>query len=215
MTPKQLYNLNRLRDFLPLCGFTKEPDGYFTMDTLSRPLGGERHLLKIRISVGLEVRVETMHEGERWTLLTACYLSDVIYRDRYTAKIGRYNAVALNDPATLPPAEPVFARTDFKDASTALEPTQAPAVSSLKELRMWHWRQFLYCRQVELHRAQPKFPILGATLEFLASHFHQEANLHLSAVQVLNDCLPGTAEQDCAEEDAINDLFDRSEHPPR
>jgi hypothetical protein len=39
-----------------------------------------------------------------------------------------------------------------------------------------------------------------------AHDLKQKADLHLSAVQVLNDSLPGTAEQDCAQQDAKNAL---------
>lgn len=65
---------------------------------------------------------------------------------------------------------------------------------SLKALRMWHWRQVRHYRDLA-DRAD--------TLKLSsATDWHALANLHLSAVQVLNDSVPGTAEQDCAEEDA-------------
>lgn len=74
---------------------------------------------------------------------------------------------------------------------------------NLKELRMWHWRQVLDYRraareieksadqQTHVHRRDSK-------LEVAAAH-NKLANFHIGCVQVLNDYLPGTAEQDCAE----------------
>lgn len=90
---------------------------------------------------------------------------------------------------------------------------------TLKALRMWHWREYL--RVVAIQR-RLEGAIAGDPEPYEQTRRNlalarDTANLHLSAVQVLNDSLPGTAEQDCAQEDeaaAIDDLFDRSEHPP-
>lgn len=70
-----------------------------------------------------------------------------------------------------------------------------PQFKALKELRMWHWRAFLYHRKQQRDKERLE-------LEHAAKQQKELAHLHLSAVQVLNDSLPGTAEQDCAEQDA-------------
>jgi hypothetical protein len=86
-------------------------------------------------------------------------------------------------------------RTKVKPARVAPEPEKAPKFSTLKELRMWHWREFLRYRRQERLQEERR----GYTEHCQSRDI---AYLHLAAVQVLNDCLPGTAEQDCAEQDA-------------
>lgn len=64
---------------------------------------------------------------------------------------------------------------------------------TLKELRMWHWLQVLHYRKVE--NAQE-------ARRGYSKHCQSRdmANMHLSAVQCLNDSLPGTAENDVAQQ---------------
>lgn len=77
-------------------------------------------------------------------------------------------------------------------------------MTTLKELRMWHWRQVIANRKLQNSLAalaeQPQI-YCGNAAE-VAEHHKQLADLHLSAVQVLNDSVPGVAEYDCIEEDA-------------
>lgn len=77
---------------------------------------------------------------------------------------------------------------------------------TLKALRMWHWRQVLTNRAEQdkfemLAEKLKHHPVKSRTFTEIATNTRMQANLHLSAVQVLNDVLPGTAEQDCAAED--------------
>ena len=85
---------------------------------------------------------------------------------------------------------------------------------TLKELRMWHWRQLMRFRNQEnchLDKAKAWMsapmklgynPVVWAKREEKkAETYRKQANFHLGAVQVLNDSLPGTAENDCFEEE--------------
>ena len=67
---------------------------------------------------------------------------------------------------------------------------------TLKELRVWHWRQVIKMRQyafsTERHERHPSDP----RMRDKALSYHRHANLHLDAVKCLNALLPGTAEQD-------------------
>jgi hypothetical protein len=77
---------------------------------------------------------------------------------------------------------------------------------TLKALRMWHWRQMLVNRAEQIKfetlaiNMGSDYPAKRDTFTAIADHARQQANLHLSAVQVLNDSVPGTAEQDCSAE---------------
>ena len=89
-------------------------------------------------------------------------------------------------------------------------------MTTLKELRMWHWRQVIKCRKAQRHNEQEAEKLLEGR-NYLDDNEHQRlgrykadakslgelADLHLSAVQVLNDSVPGVAEYDCIEADAI------------
>lgn len=83
-------------------------------------------------------------------------------------------------------------------------PSAAPT-STLKDLRMWHWREFLHHRN--LQRRYERSTHAHAVPQ--AQRHRDTANLHLSAVQVLNDSVPGTAERDCAEADHEATLDER------
>ncbi len=85
---------------------------------------------------------------------------------------------------------------------------------TLKELRMWHWRQCLHARELERRYEVRAAEFVNATYSNrknlqLAKARKREADFHLSAVQALNDPVwsaygPGyfqTAEQDCYEAD--------------
>jgi hypothetical protein len=81
-----------------------------------------------------------------------------------------------------------------------------PSFRTLKALRMWHWQQMKTHRaeQDRLERLVDQSTRAHHKKEYReeARQHRMLADLHLSAVQVLNDSVPGTAEQDCAEEDA-------------
>lgn len=58
-------------------------------------------------------------------------------------------------------------------------------MKTLKELRIWHWLQFLRYRRIQrLHEQKHGVE--------RANQARDIAQLHLSAVEVLNDALPGT-----------------------
>jgi hypothetical protein len=66
---------------------------------------------------------------------------------------------------------------------------------TLAQLRMWHWRQYKhYGKLRDLAEARHGVATPNQARDM--------ANVHLGAVQLLNDLLPGTAEQDCSREDA-------------
>lgn len=75
---------------------------------------------------------------------------------------------------------------------------------TLRELRMWHWRELLNERRLQNkfeERARSANPgYYFNTNNGHAKRHKQQASLHLGAVQALNDVLTGTAEQDCMEE---------------
>lgn len=92
------------------------------------------------------------------------------------------------------------------------EPRIAPPplpsdIKDFKSLRMWHWREFLAHREEELkfesYKDTAPAPAYLLTYQRISTMARAQARVHLGAVQVLNDLLPGTAEQDCAAEDAI------------
>lgn len=60
----------------------------------------------------------------------------------------------------------------------------------LRALRMWHWRQLLVQRAIERVAVAE-----GDNL--MRSVAAQQANAHMKFVQLLNDLVDGTAEQDC------------------
>ena len=76
---------------------------------------------------------------------------------------------------------------------------------TLKELRMWHWKQSQLNRAEELKCKErlDNEPAMyaGARLVLLdtARDWYTRANFHISACQALNDILPGCGEYDCAE----------------
>ena len=73
-------------------------------------------------------------------------------------------------------------------------PLSQEALQQLKELRMWHWRQVIRYRQLQKIA-------LNALHEGEAAAFKVRADRHVLACQALNNILPGTGEQDCAEVD--------------
>ena len=70
-------------------------------------------------------------------------------------------------------------------------------MKTLKELRMWHWREFLR------YRADQRIAEDMKGMKTSAAYARKHANHHLGAVQILNDHVSGTAERDCAEDDAL------------
>ena len=65
-----------------------------------------------------------------------------------------------------------------------------------RELRLWHWKQAMYHRELARSKKRAKKP--GS-----AYGNNRQADFHIRAVQVLNDCadcIATTAEQDAANE---------------
>jgi hypothetical protein len=84
---------------------------------------------------------------------------------------------------------------------------------TLKELRMWHWRQCLdyrRCANRIREAAMDKRSSLHTRRSKLADAEAHDviANTHMKAVQCLNGHLPWTAEQDCAEDQPRRTLND-------
>lgn len=75
---------------------------------------------------------------------------------------------------------------------------------TLKELRMWHWRRLLDQRNRQRYEeSKPEARDKAVRVQSA----RDACNLHLGAVQALNDHVPGTAEQDCEFADAqVRDL---------
>lgn len=89
---------------------------------------------------------------------------------------------------------------------------------TLKELRMWHWKQMLCHRGIEQsweeRTLNPGASGAGVKLRNDAIWCNnQEANFHIGAVQALNDVLPGTAEQDCAAADKLPEVLTHRSMP--
>lgn len=64
----------------------------------------------------------------------------------------------------------------------------------LRALRLWHWQQSQVCR-----RKQEKFEQADNPSRFTRQSARiqkHRANMHIKAVQALNDVVSGTAEQD-------------------
>lgn len=78
---------------------------------------------------------------------------------------------------------------------------------TLKELRMWHWRQVIAFRQNAANankRANDKRCSIHSHMNFcrLEINMNEMANTHMKAVQCLNDHVPGTAEADVFNDNA-------------
>lgn len=84
---------------------------------------------------------------------------------------------------------------------------------TLKELRMWHWKTLVRLRAQQNKHEQIAANWLVADKKLgynnkaisarslkTASNYQKQANFHMKAVQALNDVVPGTAEEDCANE---------------
>lgn len=72
---------------------------------------------------------------------------------------------------------------------------------TLKELRMWHWRQALDYQRCANELVQ-RGPKTRNTERFQVALNHARiADFHRQCVLCLNDHVPGTAEADCASED--------------
>jgi hypothetical protein len=89
---------------------------------------------------------------------------------------------------------------------------------TLKELRMWHWRECLRHRKQERwnEEASERSSISPQGKNLMlnsAASRKLKADLHLSAVLALNNICVGTAEDDCAEADRIAKGWPR-EYPP-
>lgn len=78
-------------------------------------------------------------------------------------------------------------------------------LDSLRLLRLWHWRKVegnrgnarSYEKEAERQRAaHPGSPVAGNHATKLAKRAHGKADFHLKAVQLLNDVVSGTAEED-------------------
>jgi hypothetical protein len=70
-------------------------------------------------------------------------------------------------------------------------------MTTLREIRLFHWRQLMATRKLQRTNDEQmlKFPGHGELVQ-TAAKLKQLANDHLSAVQCLNDYCTGTAEQD-------------------
>lgn len=112
-------------------------------------------------------------------------------REHAERSVHKNKAVALQKLTEL------VARLGSTPARPPVATTSSKHPRTLKELRMWHWRQVTRLRGEQRFYEVQEDPALAAR----AKRFGEMANLHLSAVQVLNDSVPGTAEQDCAEAD--------------
>lgn len=82
---------------------------------------------------------------------------------------------------------------------------------TLRALRLWHWRKVLSYRAVAARHAayaddwERRHP--GKVCRYSRGkerQMNQRANWHLGPVQVLNDVVTGTAEQDALAEDQAN-----------
>lgn len=72
---------------------------------------------------------------------------------------------------------------------------------TLKELRMWHWEKALEC-SVAKRQMEGRMEECNETESAVMYQYARQGwNLHMGAVQALNDVLPGTAEQDCERRD--------------
>jgi hypothetical protein len=59
---------------------------------------------------------------------------------------------------------------------------------ALRQLRMWHWQQALKATKTQRSKLGSKSSMTKAKNAW---------KLHMGAVQLLNDLVPGTAEEDC------------------
>jgi hypothetical protein len=74
-------------------------------------------------------------------------------------------------------------------------------LSSLRMLRLWHWRKAMSARRSEnKHVAEAeRYEAMGRVANFdrhRAGNDGRRADFHIKAVQLLNDVVPGTAEED-------------------
>jgi hypothetical protein len=69
-------------------------------------------------------------------------------------------------------------------------------ILNLRELRMWHWKRAMaHRRSADTYR--------GQTTRYAKEQTARNdcrANFNIRAVQILNDYVPGTAEEDCRRE---------------
>lgn len=72
---------------------------------------------------------------------------------------------------------------------------------TLRELRMWHWKRALAARANERlneHLLTDKANwALGFSIRHKIAVSRARADMHIRAVQALNEVVPGTAEEDC------------------
>jgi len=75
-------------------------------------------------------------------------------------------------------------------------------MKTLREIRMWHWRQVVNSRQLERdHEAGLQaWGNVHYSTSSIARH-RADADRHLRAVQTLNEFVTGVAEYDCMEAD--------------
>lgn len=65
-------------------------------------------------------------------------------------------------------------------------------MKTYRDIRLWHWKQAMHLRNMAKMRRGQKKPKIATALD-------KEANMHIKAVQTLNDapgCTATTAEQD-------------------
>lgn len=73
-------------------------------------------------------------------------------------------------------------------------------LNDLRDLRLWHYKECLRLRKIEkfylttIEKGGPRSFINEA--KKLSKDFYNSANFHLKAVQLLNDVVDGTAEND-------------------
>lgn len=77
---------------------------------------------------------------------------------------------------------------------------------TLKELRMWHWRKMTY-HSLTNRQIQSDDDFTALAKDTYSSRHIDNAEFHLSAVEALNAVVPGSVEQDIADDEKAKAVF--------